>query len=191
MKEDFFFEFPGFHNINSKAHVRIVQDGTKPFVLIVSQTPDNVGTSVQNAYEILRERMKEYVEREHAKGRNVAIAGSIDDFANLVLEAKNCLQATVVFLLRQASSVLRGKNEVINALRRSAEIVWIEHWPPGTNMDPTEDDYLLVTEDWAGSPKWRRIDITAFSKTLGYDSLGLAKSPELFLASPNKSIGDR
>lgn len=54
MRNDFFLDFPGFHGAESRCHIRTLQENNKPVVIICSQLPQNLGTSVQNAYEIIR-----------------------------------------------------------------------------------------------------------------------------------------
>lgn len=54
LRNDFFLDFQGFHGIASKCHIRILKGDAKPVVVICSQIPQNYGTSVQNAYEIIK-----------------------------------------------------------------------------------------------------------------------------------------
>lgn len=54
LRKDFFLDFSGFHGAASKCHIRILKEDKKPIVVICSQLPQSYGTSVQNAYEIIK-----------------------------------------------------------------------------------------------------------------------------------------
>lgn len=174
MQEDFFYEFPGFHGIWSKCHLRIVAESGKPVVIICSQPPDNPGTSVQNAYEIIRDQVYQYLANKKTEEKRMLAAETLDDFAATIEKTKKLTIAVVVFLLKQVSGILKNKKSLLDLLKKeSPSVVWLEHWPAGTGLS-SEVDYLLVSENEAGSPQWKRIDVCALAKKLGYTETQIA-----------------
>ena len=168
MQEDFFYEFPGFHGIRSKCHLRIVAESGKPVVIVCSQPPDNPGTSVQNAYEIIRDQVYQYLSSKKNEEKKRLAAETLDDFAATIEKTKKLTVAVVVFLLKQVSGILKNEKSLLDLLKKeNPSVVWLEHWPAGTGLS-REIDYLLVSENEAGSPQWNRVDVGTLAKKLGY-----------------------
>ncbi|WP_148282950.1 hypothetical protein [Pseudogulbenkiania sp. NH8B] len=169
MQEDFFYEFPGFCGIRSKCHIRIVAESGRPVVIVCSQTPDNHGTSVQNAYEIIRDQVYQYLSNKSVEKKRKFLADTLDEFATTIEKAKKLTVAVVVFLLRQVSGALKNEKSILDLLRQEKpDVVWLEHWPAGTGLSPDKVDYLLVSENETGSPHWDRIDVSTLATKLGY-----------------------
>ena len=181
MREEFFLDFPGFHGFLSKCHLRILAEKGKPIVIICSQPPNNLGTSVQNAYEIIRDHVYEYLQSKTNELKKEKAAIAIDEFAVTVEKTKKLHIAFITFILRQVSGILRNKESVLALLKdEKPEVVWIEHWPKGTGFDYGEVDYLLVSENEVGSPSWNRIKTNDLSKKLGYDVTDIEIPDETF-----------
>lgn len=179
MIRDFPYIFPGFHGIESKCHIRIVSEEGKATVIVCSQAPDNKGTSVQNAYEIIRDIVKS--ELKDKNSRKVFSASLIDEFADQLEKTEKFKVAIALFLLRQSSKVLRDEKTLLDIFKKQdIDIVWVEHWPLGTGLLQDESDYYLVKENETGSPSWHRININSFSKGLGYQEQELEKFDEIF-----------
>jgi hypothetical protein len=171
MQEEFFHEFPGFHRTRSKCHLRIIAEPGKPVVIVCSQPPDNPGTSVQNAYEIIRNQVYQYLSNKTVEEKKKFAAEKLDEFAATIEKTKKLTVAVVVFLLKQFSGVLKNEKSLLDLLNKeNPAVVWLEHWPAGTGLSPTEVDYLLVSENETGSPKWTRVDVAVLAKQLGYSS---------------------
>ncbi len=178
MQENFFYKFQGFSGIDSKCHLRIVAELGKPVVIVCSQPPDNTGTSVQNAYEIIREQAYKYLLSKETKRKKVLAAESLDDFAAAIEKTQQLKLGVVVFLLKQIAGVLKNEKSILDLLKKeNLSVVWLEHWPPGTGLT-FEESYSLVSEDETGSPQWRRVDVSDFAEELGYtaDQLSIPKS---------------
>ncbi|WP_287963423.1 hypothetical protein [Alcanivorax sp.] len=180
MIQDFFFEYPGFHRIKSRCHIRIVSEPTKPVVIICSQIPGNTGTSVQNAYEVIKASVLDDLGK--GKEKRVKIASVLDEFADTLEKTKKFRVAIALFLLRQSAKGLRDEGTALDIFgKRNEDIIWIEHWPKGTGLLDKESDYYLVEEDEKGFPSWKRIlDMEKFTEKLGYPVSHIEKDESIF-----------
>lgn len=168
MREEFFLNYPGFHGFLSKCHLRIIVEPNKPAVVICSQPPNNPGTSVQNAYEIIRDHVYEYLRGKLVEEKKSKTANALDEFAETVEKTKKLHIAVITFILKRFSERLKNKEGILEVLNKEVpEVVWIEHWPKGTGFNHDDVDYLLVSENEAGSPNWLRISTAALERELG------------------------
>jgi hypothetical protein len=169
MREEFLLEFTGFHGCPSRCHIKIISDQTKPVVVMCSQVKSNPGTSIQNAYEIIRERVFNYLSEKSQAEMKERKALVLDELAQTIDSTKKFHIAMIVYLLRYASKKLRGQHPLLDQLKvETPELYWIEHWPEGTGIG-YEVNYLLVSENEAGSPMWQRISIDQIANKLGYE----------------------
>jgi hypothetical protein len=56
-KKDYFWEFEGWNKVPSRVHIRVVHESGKPMMVVCSQPLYGAGTSVQNAYKILKKHL--------------------------------------------------------------------------------------------------------------------------------------
>lgn len=179
MIENFFYTFAGFHGRESKCHLRIISEPEKPVIIVCSQTPDNIGTSVQNAYEIIRDAVIN--ELSNRNNRKVFAASIIDEFADTLEKTKKIRVAVALFLLRQSSKALKNEKTFIDIFKKQdSDVVWIEHWPVGTGLLERESDYYNVQENEKGDPSWHRIDTNKEAAELGYDVSAIEKEESIF-----------
>ena len=169
MRENFVLNFPGFANSNSQCHIRILADPDKPVVIVCSQFLNYTGTSIMNAYEIIRGYIYDYLSMKHRNELKEEIAQELDHLAKIIEKTRKFRIAFVVYLLRFAAKLLTNRLPFIKQLKESKpEIYWVEHWPEGSGI-LTGTNYLLVSENEVGDPSWKKIDVASISKSLGYE----------------------
>jgi len=168
MREDFHLTFPGFGECESRCHIRILADPGKPIVVICSQLKTKPGTSIMNAYEIIRGYVYEYLAKKHSEKLKYDTAQELEGLAETIEKAKKLRVAIVIYLLRLAARVLTGQAPKIDQICwEEPDAYWIEHWPEGTGP-LHEVDYLLVSENEVGNPKWHRVNAFRFAERIGY-----------------------
>ena len=189
LKKDYFWEFEGWNKVPSRVHIRIVHDPDKPMMVVCSQPLYGAGTSVQNAYKILRKHLAStfemrlgYKEKQNSK----------DEMLGLIEEIKQSRKISTgiaIWALEKLSMRLSRDTYHKYKLRPDLNVVWLEHWPPGTDpiMGPP-DDYLLVRENYAGKPTHLRIDAKEFIELLRYDPNVIMKPREIFENDPFKEM---
>ncbi|MEH6472215.1 MAG: hypothetical protein V7752_13280 [Halopseudomonas sp.] len=168
MREDFYLSFPGFGGCDSKCHIRILADSGKPIVIICSQLKTSPGTSVMNAYEIIRSHVYEYLAKKHSEKLKHDTALELDGLADTIENTKKVGVAIIAYLVRFAARALTKKVPLLEQIsREEPDMYWIEHWPEGTGLR-REVDFLLVSENEVGSPDWTRVSANSLAKELGY-----------------------
>jgi hypothetical protein len=168
MREEFFLDYPGFGGFLSKCHLRIIVEPGKPAVVVCSQPPNNSGTSIQNAYEIIRDHVYKYLQEKLVEEKKNETAKAVDEFAETIENTKKLRIALIIFLLKQFSGKLKNKEGILDVLTKDVpEVVWIEHWPKGTGLNHLDVDYLQVSENEAGSPSWTRVSTSDLARKLG------------------------
>lgn len=66
IKDEFVYSFIGFGGVQSRCHIRILDDQDKPIVVVCSQMATKSGTSVTNAAEIIAQNVvREFLERDN------------------------------------------------------------------------------------------------------------------------------
>lgn len=84
MREDFHLKFPGFDGYQSRCHVRILADSGKPMVVICSQVRTKPGTSIMNAYEIIRSIVFDYLAKKHSEKLKHDTATELEGLADTI-----------------------------------------------------------------------------------------------------------
>ena len=176
---EYWHEFKGISNVPSRAHIRLVHEPGKPLVAICSQPLYGRGTSVQNAYELLKIEVMNQVEARANRERKDSLAREVDDLATTVKASKSLTTAAVGWLLQKLAAYLRQDTTHRIYLRPDLHLVWLEHWPGSDNLGPP-DDYLMVREDQECSPSWIRVDVGKLAGELGYPENLLRKDIEIF-----------
>ena len=169
IREEALFNFPGFHGCISRCGIKIVFDDGKPLVVICSQVKTSPGTSIQNAHEILKNRVfNRLTERFKARVKEHR-AQILDEIRQTIESTKKLNIAFFVCLLKFAANKQRGQPTQFELpSEHLPEVYWIEHWPKGTGIIP-EAMHLLVTEDSNGDPTWQRVSINRIADELGYE----------------------
>ncbi len=180
-RKDYFWDFCGWNNVPSRVHIRIVHEKEKPLIVVCSQPLYGAGTSVQNAYKILRKHLNPifkirlgYKENQTRKEEVIRL---IDEIKN----SKRLFTGVILWGLSKLAACLSRDAYHLYQLRPDLQVVWLEHWPPGTDliMGPP-DDYLLVRENNCGEPIWFRIDADELIEAIGYEPSSIRKGSEIF-----------
>jgi len=168
LREDFHLKFPGFSGFQSRCHVRVLAESKKPMVVICSQVKTEPGTSIMNAYEIIRGHVFDYLAKKQSEKLRHDTATELEGFAETIEKTRKLRVALVAYLLRFAARALTNRVPMLDQINREEpELYWIEHWPKGTGLG--EDvDYLLVSENEVGEPHWQRVNFTKLAERLGY-----------------------
>lgn len=168
MREYFHLVFSGFHGYLSRCHVRILADSGKPMVVICSQVKTKPGTSVMNAYEIIRGIVFDYLAKRHSEKLKHDTATELEGLAETIEKTRKHRVALVAYLLRLAARALTNRVPLLEQINREEpELYWIEHWPKGTGVGD-DVDYLLVSENEVGEPRWGRINYSKLAESIGY-----------------------
>ena len=132
MRENFLLEFDGFGGAPSRCHVKILASPNKPIVIMCSQVKSNPGTSIMNAYEIIRERVFTFLAENYRNKQKEKAAESIDELSRVLESTKKLRIALVIYILKFASSSLRSNPSLLKQINSEApEVIWLEHWPEG------------------------------------------------------------
>lgn len=168
MREDFHLEFPGFSGLQSRCHVRVLAESKKPMIVICSQVRTKPGTSIMNAYEIIRGHVFDYLAKKQSEKLRHDTAMELEGFAETIEKTRKLRVAIIAYLLRFAARALTNRVPLLDQINREEpELYWIEHWPKGTGLG--EDvDYLLVSENEVGDPNWQRVNFAKLVEHLGY-----------------------
>lgn len=168
MREDFHLEFPGFSGFQSRCHVRVLAESKKPMVVICSQVKTKPGTSIMNAYEIIRGQVFDYLAKKQSEKLRHDTAAELEGFAETIEKTRKLRVALVAYLFRLAARALTNRVPILDQINKEEpELFWIEHWPKGTGLG--EDvDYLLVSENEVGEPHWQRVNFAKLAERLGY-----------------------
>jgi hypothetical protein len=184
-QKDYFWEFEGWNKVPSRVHIRIVHEAGKPMMIVCSQPLYGAGTSVQNAYKILKKHLMPTFEMRLGYKES---SSSKEEIASLIEEIKKCkkiVTGIAIWALGKLSKKLTRDIYHKYKLRPNLDVVWLEHWPPGTDpiMGPP-NDYLLIRENNAGESLHLRVDATEFIQMLRYDPSKIMKSREIFEGDP-------
>ena len=180
-KEDYFWEFSGWNNIPSRVHLRLVHEQGKPFIVICSQPLFGAGTSTQNAYKIVKKHIWGVLVTRLDYHDPSEKLYEIHRLKDALKSSKSITTAVAAWALEKLLSLFNRESYHPYRLLPELNAVWLEHWPPGTDllMGPP-DDYLLVRENKQGERVWSRIDIERFSRLIGYEPNLLAVPLSVF-----------
>lgn len=185
LREDFFLNFEGFHGTPSRAHIRLVHDEGKPMVVVCSQPLYGAGTSVQNAFEIIREEIWPKVEGRISYPYKQPMAAELDSLKAAIQNNGKVTSGLAVWAIEKLSTWLCRDTYHRTFLRPNLKVVWLEHWPPGTcSMLGPPDHYLLVRENGKGAPAWIRVDLARLAEELGYPLSEIKKAEAIFQSDP-------
>ena len=167
MREKFTHEFHGFHGTPSRCHIQIVYDEKKPLVVLMSQVLTEPGTSIINAYEIIREEISTYLEKKSRDERKQRIVDVIDKFTNTLETTKKVHLSLLINSLKYVSRSFKNNSWVSkkHSFDRS-DIIWLQYWQ--NDAGPQNLKYVLVSENDEGFPSFQHLSIDAFSKRIGY-----------------------
>ena len=179
--DEYFWEFRGFHGSASRVHLRLVHEEGKPFVVVCSQPTLGAGTSVQNAHEIIRDYLLPIVTKRLMGNRKKNVSKEIDSLRKSVQTSGGINSGLLVWLLGKISDRLNRETYHKYKLSQNINLVWIEHWPPGTGpeMGPP-DDYLLVRENQEGELAWSRVQAAEIAKLIEYETEVVEKNNQIF-----------
>ena len=146
IKNEFVYPFTGFSGVQSRCHIRILDDQDKPTVVVCSQMATKSGTSVTNAAEIIAKNVREFLERDNVtlmqaiqnyikKSRFTEI---LDDLVRKLKESKN----PIVLALDSLKLALEYRERYLE--RTDKHLVWVEHYAAGLGLGPKER-YAIVT----------------------------------------------
>ena len=188
LKKNYFWEFEGWHKVPSRVHIRVVHTPGKPMIVVCSQPLYGAGTSVQNAYSIIKNHLMPLFEMRLGYKDQITSKDEVLGLIEEIRKSKKILSGVAIWMLGKLSKRLSRDNYHKFRLKPELDVVWLEHWPPGTDalMGPP-DDYLLVRENNAGESVHLRVDAEEFIKILGYDPKEIMKSIEIFENDPFKS----
>jgi len=159
----------------------MIHEAGKPFVIVCSQPLNGAGTSVQNAHEIIRKHLWPVVVMRlgliEGKGR----FPELYKIKSTVESSRSLGTAMATWILDKLSAFFDKEIYHPYRLLPDANVVWIEHWPPGTDqlMGPV-DDYLIIRENRKGEKIWSSVNLNFFSKIIGYQSSILTKNEAIF-----------
>jgi hypothetical protein len=138
-------------------------------VVICTQVKTSPGTSIQNAHEIIKNRVIKLLTEKYKARVKEHRAQILDEIRQTIESTKKLNIALFVGLLKFAANKQRGRPTQFELPSKYLpKIYWIEHWPKGTGIIP-ESMHLLVTEDRNGDPTWRRVSINHIADELGYE----------------------
>jgi hypothetical protein len=166
MKEDFFCNFKGFWNCNARCHIRLLHEDKRPLIVICSECPDNTGTSICNAFEMI---YKEIL----AKIKKDKLAKELDEFNKIYGMRKNLVQAIISYIIQSFEKNLKNQSSIFNKIPNTKDLIWCEHWPKEPSW---EEEYWEVNHCTGQKPRWKKIDLKDLSQRTGYKLLDLDKS---------------
>ena len=178
--EEFIHEFSGLGGIQSKCHIRILNEEGKPLVIMCTQVADNEGTSVTNMAEYIAIDVKNYLERD-----NLTLATAIARYlrekklsemlSDLIGGLKEANKYSV-FALESIKLALEYTERYRSIKERYDGFIWVEHYPTGVLSIVKNDMYSIVTfDDETWQPTWGHCYIESVSEYTGY-------SPDKFLS---------
>lgn len=171
IKDEFVYSFIGFGGVQSRCHIRILDDQDKPIVVVCSQMATKSGTSVTNAAEIIAQNVvREFLERDNVtlmqairnyikKSRSTKI---LDDLVRKLKESKT----PIVFALESLKLALEYRERHLE--RTDKSLVWVEHYAAGLGLGPRES-YAIVTfhqDSW--TPNWDYVSLATVASRTGY-----------------------
>jgi len=166
MKEDFFYNFKGFWNCNAKCHIRFLHEDKRPLIIICSECPDNTGTSICNAFEIIYEEIL-------AKIKKDKLAKELDEFNHIYAERKSLVQATISYIIQSFKKTLKNQPSLFNKIPNTKDLIWCEHWPEEPDW---KEEYWEVKHCDGKEPQWEQINLKDLSRRTGYKLADLDKS---------------
>lgn len=180
MTKDIVYDFLGFHNFESKCHLRILHDPSNHVVVMCSQMRSNNGTSVTNYVEEIYKENVEMITSQFKKPTLIEtirnyfekneIENVLEDILTKLDKRKYKYLPFVLDLLKDTLTISKNyrqsKSEIENILNN---ITWVEHYPPGTGIVTNSDTYSIVTFDENNSPKWNYLNLNHISEITGYE----------------------
>jgi len=165
IKQDFVYSFSGFGNTPSRCHIRILEGAKHPLIVLCSQMAKDPGTSVTNAFELISEDLKSFLEKD-----NVTLVAAIsqyvkasrftrmlDDLVRKLKESKNL----TIFALESIKLALEYREQQKEKTGAVNNLLWVEHYGPGIGL-AAEGSFAVVTfEGDSWSPQWRYVSLEA------------------------------
>ena len=156
--EEFIYPYTGWAGVDSKCHIRILEDNDKPTVYICSQLPGNIGTSITNMAEnIAKEHIETYLRKNNFKLSKFLERYYKDEHTKQIKPSK--ILDDIIKLLKEKNLTVLSLEIIKIALQaiedNQPEIIWVEHYPKGTGISQ-EDTYAIVNFDKKNNwlPDW-------------------------------------
>ena len=153
IKQEFIYSFSGFSGVQSRCHIRILDDQDKPLVVVCSQMATKPGTSVTNAAEIIAQDVREFLERDNA---------------TLMSAIQNYIKNLTVFALESVKLALEYRERHMERTGKLNGLVWVEHYAAGLGLAP-RGSYAIVTFDQdSWTPNWDYVSLVTVAEKTGY-----------------------
>ncbi|MCS3653205.1 carboxypeptidase C (cathepsin A) [Salinibacter ruber] len=153
-----------------RCHVKILHAQNKPTVVTCSQLLNYTGTSVRNAYEFICEEVERILSEEQTQQTKEILSREAEQISKIARESSNYGLGMLAYLSKLVQEALDDETQsLMNITNIDSEVVWIEHWPPGTGMKEEMDEYFFVSEDVNGDPHWKEITVDRLAKMTNYE----------------------
>lgn len=178
MQKDKVLEYLGFHNYESKCHLRFLYNENQKFVIICSEMLTNYGTSVTNYIEEIQKETLEFIQEEFKKPtlkevlfnyfKNTDIDNIFDDILNRLDKRKYKYLPFILELMKDTitiSKTSKSSREDLEFIFNN--LIWIEHYPIGRGIKDKEDTYAhVIFKD--NYPEWDYVSLESICKYTGY-----------------------
>lgn len=172
IKQESIYSFSGFSGVQSRCHIRILDDQDKPLVVVCSQMAVKPGTSVTNAVEIIAQDVREFLERDNATLMSAIVSyikksrvtKILDDLIKQSKESKNL----TVFTLESVKLALEYRERQMERAGKLSGLVWVEHYAAGLGL-AQRGSYAIVTFDQdSWTPNWDYVSLVTVAEKTGY-----------------------
>lgn len=173
IKHEFIYKFSGFSNVESRCHIRVLDEADKRLVVLCSQMAKDPGTSVTNAAELIAQNVKVFLEKDNVTLisaieryiRTSRFTKMLDDLVRSLKEAKNL----TVFALESVKLALEYREQQRGRTGKTSNLLWVEHYAAGIGLSASGSYAVVEFEGESWTPNWQYMSLADLAAKTGYD----------------------